>query len=182
VDIGRLSQQRAALHRKGMVYGALNALAEAQKTADELSRLVQNALNQKEARMVDHLLGWIELQKGNEAKAIDHLKRAVSQLPHEISSQGDEQALYLEPLAWAYYKSRDLDRAREEYEKIGALTTGRIAYGDIYARSFYMLGKIAEQKGDRVKAREYYQRFLDLWKNADSGLPEVADARKRLQG
>jgi tetratricopeptide (TPR) repeat protein len=180
VEIDNVSMQRRALQGKGLVYCTLNSLDKAGLTADELSRLVQSALNPKETRMVDHLLGWIELQKGNEDKAIDHLERAVSKLPHEYDFPGEEQALYVEPLALAYFKSGDLDHAREEYERIVALTTGRIGFGDIYARSFYMLGKIAEQKGDKAVAREHYQKFLGLWKDADPGLPELADARKLL--
>jgi len=35
--------------------------------------------------------------------------------------------------------------------------SGRIYYGDIYAKSFYMLGKISGQQGDTSKALEHYE-------------------------
>jgi tetratricopeptide (TPR) repeat protein len=88
----------------------------------------------------------------------------------------------MEPLALAYYKMGDLATAQEEYEKITSLSSGRIYYGDIYAKSFYMLGKIYEQKGWKGKAIEHYEKFLDLWKDADADIPEAEDARKRLAG
>ena len=45
-----------------------------------------------------------------------------------------------------------------------------------------MLGKIAEQQGEKAKAREHFQKFLDLWQDADSGIPEVEDAKNRPAG
>ena len=76
----------------------------------------------------------------------------------------------------------DVAADRQAIERFGitALTTGRLNYGDIYARSFYNLGRIEDKLGDKAKARENYTKFLDLWKRADPGLPEPADAKKRL--
>ena len=43
-----------------------------------------------------------------------------------------------------------------------------------------MLGKIAEAQKDKRRAIEKYGKFLDLWKDADPGRPEVEDAKARL--
>ncbi|MFP4082043.1 MAG: hypothetical protein ACLFVG_04700 [Candidatus Aminicenantes bacterium] len=42
------------------------------------------------------------------------------------------------------------------------------------------LGKVYEQKGNKRKARANYRKFLELWNDADSGITEVEDAKKRL--
>jgi hypothetical protein len=42
--------------------------------------------------------------------------------------------------------------------------------------------KIHEQIGKETKAIEHYEKFLSLWKDADPGVAEVQDVRKRMAG
>ena len=43
-----------------------------------------------------------------------------------------------------------------------------------------MLGNIYERMGKKAEAVEHYEKFLELWKDADPDIAEVEDARKRL--
>jgi tetratricopeptide (TPR) repeat protein len=99
---------------------------------------------------------------------------SLSSLQHSFS------ALFLNSLALAYYEAGDLEKAREEYERIIALTYGRLYYGNIYVNSHYMLGKIYQDNGLNKKALEHYRRFVDLWREADHDFPEIVDAKKQV--
>ncbi len=176
-----LNDQRMALLVKTLAYLELKLLDDAQKAADELGDLIQKGKNQKLMRYFYLLMGMTELEKENHSSAIEEFKKALSLLPFQHDAiYGENQAIFFDSLALAYYRTGDLETAREEYEKITKLTTGRLGDGDIYAKSFYMLGKIHEEKGDATKAIEHYEKFLDLWKDADPGIAEVEDARTRL--
>jgi serine/threonine protein kinase/tetratricopeptide (TPR) repeat protein len=125
------------------------------------------------------LRGLIAVAKGEYDTAIQHLQKAAS-MSMITNPQDGDLANFVEPLAQAYFLKGDWDKAREDYESIVMMTYGRISHGDIYAKSSYMLGKIYEELGKKREAKRNYERFLELWKNADPGLPEVDDARTRL--
>jgi len=172
------SEQKYNLFFKGRIQAEMKSFDEAGKTVEELKSLIEKGINKRELRRPEYILGLIELGKKNYRNAADLLARACGRLHFE--TQGFGGVLFFERLARTLYESGDLDKARKEYEKITLLTLGRYDDGDIYAKAFYMLGKIAEQQGDKARARENYRKFLDLWKDADPGLPEVPDAKARL--
>ncbi|MFX0069257.1 MAG: protein kinase [Candidatus Hodarchaeota archaeon] len=172
-----LERQRSTLCTKGLVYVEMKSLEDALRTADELKQTIEEGVNKKAIRYHYLLTGKIELEKGNHSKAIGHFKNAVSLLPHGPLGN---QVNFIDPLALAYYEAGDLENALKQYEWITSLTQGRIRESDLYAKSYYMLGKIYEEQGNNNKAIENYEKFLDLWKDADPGISEVEDARKRL--
>jgi serine/threonine protein kinase/Tfp pilus assembly protein PilF len=176
-----LCHQNWALLYKGLAQIEENLMEEAQSTADELKELTQKELNTSYIRLYYHLVGMKELAGENFPAAIDYFTNAVSLLPYQYTTDNlNDQAFFIEPLAFAYYKSGELEKALETYERIVSLTVGRLHWGYEFAKSFYMLGKIYEQKGWEGKAIEHYEKFLDLWKDADEGLPELENAKKRL--
>ncbi|MFB0565248.1 MAG: protein kinase [Candidatus Aminicenantaceae bacterium] len=83
-------------------------------------------------------------------------------------------------LARAYQQKGDKDRAIAEYERLATFDPKTPDRRLIHPKYHYRLAKLYEEKGWKGKAIEHYEKFLNLWKNADPGIPEVEDARKRL--
>ncbi len=83
-------------------------------------------------------------------------------------------------VARAYLKKGDLDRAIAEYEKLVTFDPASRARFLVHPVLHYRLAKLYEQKDLKGKAAEQYRKFLELWKDADAGIPEVEDAKKRL--
>jgi len=175
------SWQKDDLFFKGSTQALLNSFDEAQKTAEELKAMIDKGISTRERMEYEIIQGLIELGEKNYSRAADEFGRACSRLASEAAEYFQKSASYIDYLARALFESGNLDKSRQEYEKITLLTLGRLDNGDIYAKSFYMLGKIAEQQGKKAEARENYRKFLDLWKDANPGLPEVEDAKKRLE-
>ena len=168
-----------SLHFRGLAYLKMNDLIEAKNTTEQLKLFIEKTGIRNNMRYYYHLMGKISQEEDALSDSINNFEQALSSFPHQQDIY-DEQAFYLNSLASAYYQAGDLEKASEQYEKIVSLTTGRLRWGDIYARSFYWLGKICQQKGWEGKAIDHYQKFLQLWEEADPGLAETADAKKQL--
>jgi tetratricopeptide (TPR) repeat protein len=76
------------------------------------------------------------------------------------------------------------DSAIAAFEWIAGTPTiesARVLESYALAPSLKRLGELHESRGDRRKAADYYNRFVDLWKNADTELhPAVREVRARL--
>ena len=83
-------------------------------------------------------------------------------------------------LGQAYHQAGELEKAIAEYERITRFDPDSRDRLLIHPQYHYRLAKLYEEKGLKDKAIERYEKFLDIWKDADEDLPEPHDARARL--
>ncbi len=85
-------------------------------------------------------------------------------------------------LARAYQQNEEIEKAIAEYERLTTFDPESRNRLLVHPKNYYRLAKLYEQQGNKTKAIENYEKFLDLWKDADPGIAEVEDARMRLAG
>ncbi|MGH7538957.1 MAG: tetratricopeptide repeat protein, partial [Gemmatimonadales bacterium] len=89
----------------------------------------------------------------------------------------------LHELGRAFERAGEPDSAITAYERAVAARRllGVFDESSLLPHTYRRLGALYEQRGDRVRAREYYERFVDLFVGADAELqPMVREAKAKV--
>jgi len=148
-------------------------LKKAEEVANSLKADIEKR-DQKKIYAYWFIASLIEKVKGNKQAAVTLLEKATQANPtvdfrwRYFSSQ-------------AYLETGRIDEAVSGLEKALNRFDEERAYFPIMAvKAYYLLAQAYEKSGWKQKAIEKYQEFLDIWKEADAGIPEIADAKERL--
>jgi serine/threonine protein kinase/Tfp pilus assembly protein PilF len=123
------------------------------------------------------------LAEGSTDKAIALAEKIIFPDPPLMNTSSlalTNQPFLKDVLARAYWKKGELDKAIAEYKRLMTIDPKNQLRFLIHPLYHYRLGRIYEEKGEKAQAREQYQKFLEFWKDADAGHPDIADAKKRL--
>jgi serine/threonine protein kinase/tetratricopeptide (TPR) repeat protein len=114
-------------------------------------------------------LGWLAFKAGQPQKAIDLMQR--SQGYDSVTPGGYMRGL-------AYLQLHDAQNAIAAFKSATKYQGLSFTAGNPYALATLGLGRAYVMAGDKVNAKKSYDRFFELWKNADSDLPVIAEAKK----
>jgi eukaryotic-like serine/threonine-protein kinase len=121
----------------------------------------------------------LALNQGEPSKAIDALQAAV---PYELGVplswfNGSFGALYpVYVRGQAFLKARQGAEAAAEFQKI-LDHRGLVGPDPIGALAHLQLGRAFKMSGDTARAKTAYQDFLNLWKDAEPGIPILKQAK-----
>ena len=119
--------------------------------------------------------GQIEFLRKNYEKAIKYYIKAI---PIYKRSARPTIENYL---AIAYIRNSQPEKAVPLLERITTQIEGLAMWFPLFTvKAHYHLGTAYEAIGENANAIHQYETFLDIWKDADSELDEMKDAKKRL--
>jgi tetratricopeptide (TPR) repeat protein len=156
-------------------YALVGKSDRARALLSEYERLVEPRLRRRAAAELDLVRGRLAAAAGDFAGAVSWHQRAAQ--------RGATPAFALPDLAQAYDLAGQTDSAIAVYQRylITPDINGAVADATYLALILRRLGQLYEEGGERDKAREYYSRFIDLWKECDrKRRPRVEEAQRRL--
>ncbi len=168
LDPSMISELAKMYARAGKTREASQLLKDMYSQAKNLTATSYlNRTERGDQASINLIEGEIALANGRGEAAIEHLELSSQLAP--VSSP--------EPLAFAFRRIGKLNEAADKYKKI--TDDFRIGIGvperDVLAH--YELAKIYKEVGDTKKAKEYYERFFSIWKDADPDIPILKRAK-----
>jgi tetratricopeptide (TPR) repeat protein/tRNA A-37 threonylcarbamoyl transferase component Bud32 len=152
---------------RGLAYVKTGMLTRAEGEVLTIQRLTGKSAGEDMTAYDWHLQGELLLARGLHQEGLENFKKAA-----EIRSL--DRTFFMNALGEAYFSIGELDSAVGEFEAVLKMNSN-------YAQSHFLLGKVYEEKGLREKARQHFQRFVEIWSEADEGLGQLIEAKKRLE-
>ena len=113
----------------------------------------------------------VALAEHNAEEALDLLNRMKQ---NGIPFGGFLDIRYRTTVARAYRMAGRLEDAANVHKEMLRVYGG-------HALSYYELGTIYEEMNHPADAKKEYAKFLEMWSEADEGLPQLVDVRERLK-
>jgi tetratricopeptide (TPR) repeat protein len=172
-----------AQYLKGIVHVEKGDYQAARAQAETLLHAIENGkYNLLHKNYYHFLLGALHSAQRNGAAAraeFDHIQGSIKMTA----------PLYQKCMSDLHEHEGDMERAIERLNRsFGYWLLNNppnrpyniIDFFGIRSKLDYTIARLYEKAGDTTKAIAHYEKFLTLWKDADPGLPEVDDAKRRL--
>ena len=158
--------------RSGQINEAAQVLQKAERSVDDtIASSPVNRDSRRDRALIKVLKGEVELARSKSAHAADVL---------ELAYRIFQDPSTLEPLAHALRQLGRTEDAVRMYRELEATPHLGSEAQEEWVLAHYQLGRIFQQTGDLAKAKESYERFLEIWKEGDPDLPVIVDAKARL--
>ncbi|MGB7063275.1 MAG: tetratricopeptide repeat protein [Candidatus Zixiibacteriota bacterium] len=151
----------------GLAFAKKQMFSQAESQVSALGGLAEKTGSRDSKIYYHHLLGELLLGRGFYREAVENFSQAA-----EIRSL--DRTLFVNALGEAYFRIGELDLAVEKLQAVLEMNPN-------YAQSHHLLGRIHQKKGELEKARHHFQRFVEIWKEADEHLPQLKVAKKQLE-
>jgi tetratricopeptide (TPR) repeat protein/predicted Ser/Thr protein kinase len=179
--VERIERARAEIERKhryswlrhrGMALAMLGDAEGARRAASEDCESLWDWICRTYAPLIHAEAALVD---GNPQMAFDSLNVMKEICPgFFVAPGGDFLSIRTQTiLARAYRMDGRLNEAARVYEEWLRRCGG-------HALAHYELGQIYEEMKRPADAKREYAKFLEMWSEADEGLPQLVDARKRL--
>jgi DNA-binding CsgD family transcriptional regulator/tetratricopeptide (TPR) repeat protein len=189
VEAGKAVEAARKASQSYRLAAALTLLAEARLGAGDASgaaaaeaesrALAATAKTARLEREHEFLAGLIDLAAGRTGDAAGHLEKARSLVFRRDRLDG-RNVQYALALAEAWDRAGDAAGAAEVLRPYVAAPGNTLRAGGDFGRALIALARLDEKLGRTDAARAGYRAFLELWKDAEPGRPEIEEARSRL--
>jgi len=152
---------------QGLTFVKKGMFEQADSEIFAIEGLIEKLRDEDSKAYYYYLKGELYMKKGLYQQALENFNEATNFNPLK-------RTFFVDALGEAYFRIGELNKAVRKFEDVLKINPN-------YAQTHYLLGQVYQRLGKNGKARVHFQKFLEIWKDADKNLPQLIEAKKHLE-